>query len=161
MALTCQMKAFARRPDVKCLLILVPMLLLIVRNAIAGDFSTPEAALHEHQAAWAHRDINLFLSTISFKQEAVEILQGTAPKDAAPGDTEVNQLAARRENNLKEQLTRDGFKPDYLPTCKIIVKQQVSETIVKFPLSCSMSHGYIFFSIRLVHVDDGWRVVRH
>jgi hypothetical protein len=137
------------------------MLFLVLRNAIGGDFSTPEAALHEHQTPWAHRDINQFLSTISFKQEAIEILQAAVPKGAAPSDTEVSQLAAQRENELKERLVRDGFEPDYLPTCKIIAKWQVSETVVRFPLSCSVRHGYLTYAIRLVRVDAGWRVVRH
>lgn len=139
----------------------MPMLFLIVGNAMASDFSTPEAALHEHQTAWAHGDINQFLSTISFKQEAMEILVATVPKGAVPSDTEVNQLAQQRENKLRERLTRDGFKPDYLPTCKIITKWQLSETIVRFPLSCSVRHGYLTYAIRLVRLDDGWRVVRN
>jgi hypothetical protein len=141
--------------------IYIPILAAVPGIATAADFSTPAAALHEHQTARVQRNIEHFLSTISFKQEAIEILQATSPKDAVPDESAVQHLAVERENELREHLERDGFKPDYLATCKVITTWHVSDTVVRFPLSCSSGSGSLTFTIRLVRVADGWRVVRN
>jgi hypothetical protein len=58
---------------------------LSIGSALAGDFSTAEAAFHEYQSAWAHRDIQQLLSAISFKQEAREILRKACALDVVDG----------------------------------------------------------------------------
>jgi hypothetical protein len=139
------------------ILILTP----IPEITAAADFSTPAAAFHEHQSAWAQRNIKCFLTTISFKQEAIELLQAKLPKDAVPDESAVRHLAVERENELRERLERNGFKPDYLATCKVIATWHVSDTVVRLPLSCSSGNGSLTFAVRLLRVADGWRVVRN
>jgi len=125
--------------------------------AMAQDFTTPEAAFREHQAAWARRNIDDFLSTISFQQEAVETLQKRSP-NASVLQGDINALASEREAQLREMLRTRGFKPDYLPTCKILNKWPLSGSTVRIAVGCEK--GAMAYSMRLVRSVDGWRVVR-
>ena len=141
-------------------LVFALVLSTVTRPAQASDFSTPEAALHEHQVAWANRDIDRFLFTISFRQEAIEALHGKSSTDETLDETAIQALALERQNELRRRLATMGFKPDYLASCKIIKRWPVSEFEVRLPLYCTDRNGSMFFAIRLVRTQDGWRVVR-
>ena len=132
----------------------------LITSAIAADFSTPQLAFQEHQSAWKHRNIDQFVSTISFTQEAIEILHAKAPTDAAPDELAVRTLAAARETELRHRLETDGFRPDDLSTCKIVNTWIVSDTETRLPLACTLDGAYLFRAIRLVRLPQGWRVVR-
>src|SRR5262245_6517308 len=104
-------------------------------SAIAQDLTTPEAAFRAHQTAWSHRSIDEFVATISFQQEALEFLQKQKP-NLGISQADIDALASEREQQLREMLRTRGFKPDYLPTCKILNKSQLSDNLVRMAVAC-------------------------
>jgi hypothetical protein len=140
--------------------IAVLLLLSFGMLARAQDYSSPEAAFREHQAAWANKSIDRFLATISFQHEALEELMRASPQGTAPDASAVRDLAAKREADLHTLLQARGFIATDLAKCKIVTKWQDSNDQVRFPLSCAAPNGSLAFTIRLVRVPEGWRIVR-
>jgi len=126
----------------------------------AQDFSTPEAAFREHQAAWAAKNIERFLATISFRQEALEHLRRTSPQDAER-EQAVRELAMKGEADLRTQLQTKGFVATDLATCEVVTRWQDSADQVRLPLICAgPRRGTVSFPIRLMRLPEGWRIVR-
>ena len=129
-------------------------------SAPAQDFSTPEAAFREHQQAFVSRDVQRFLATIEFRQEAIEELQRTSKERSAPPEAAIAELAAMREAALRGHLESRGFMPATLDACEVITKWQDSDNLVRFPVNCRVPNGSTTFSVRLMRFPQGWRVVR-
>jgi hypothetical protein len=120
--------------------------------------SSPEAALSEHQQAWAQKDIARFLASIDFRQEAVELFQHGGEPD--PGEAAIAAAAAERESQLRKVLETRGFIATDIGSGKIVRKLQDSENQVRFMLSCQSASGALLLTIRLMRFDTRWRVVR-
>ena len=120
--------------------------------------SSPEAALAEHQRAWAQKDIARFLGTIDFRQEAIELFEHGGEAD--PGEAAIAATAAERESQLRKVLETRGFIAADIGSAKVIRKVQDSEDQVRFMLSCRSTAGASLLTIRLVRSTSGWRVAR-
>ncbi len=124
---------------------------------MAGDPSA-EAALNEHQQAWAQKDIARFLASIDFRQEAVELLHNSGEAD--PGEASIAATAAERESQLRKVLETRGFIATDIGSAKVIRKLQDAENQVRFILSCRSARGASLLTIRLMRFARGWRIVR-
>ena len=49
--------------------------------------------------------------------------------------------ASERERQLREMLRTPGFKPDYLPTCKMLNSGPLSENLVRMAVGCESAYG--------------------
>ena len=138
----------------------VPFTVAVTMSASAQDFSTPEAAFREHQQAFASRDVQRFLATIEFRQEAIEQLQRASKANSTPSEAAIAEVAATREAELRGHLENRGFRPATLDACEVIAKWQDSDNQVRFPLTCKVPNGSNTFPVRLMRFPHGWRVVR-
>jgi hypothetical protein len=118
----------------------------------------PEAALSEHQHAWAQKDIARFLATIDFRQEALELLHNSG--EANPGEAAIAATAAERESQLRKVLETRGFIATDIGSGKVLRKLQDSENQVRFVLSCKSTRGASLLTIRLMRFAGAWRIVR-
>ena len=127
--------------------------------AIGQGFGTPEAAFAEHRQASRSRDIQRFLATIEFRQEALELLHRETGA-AGPSDSAVAERAAAREAELKLRLETKGFAPATIDACEIVNKWEDSPDQVRFPVVCNSPSGSASFAVRVMRFAHGWRVVR-
>ncbi|SRR6266568_2432205 len=128
--------------------------------ATAQALATPEATFDEYQRAWVQKDIPRFLATITFRQEAYELLQRKDPQGVKPNEVAVSELAAKRESELRALLETRGFIATDIGSCKITQKLQLSEDQVRFILSCKSATSALLLPIRLMRFPTGWLVVR-
>jgi hypothetical protein len=63
-------------------------------------------------------------------------------------------------NELGAHFAKFGFRAASLDNCKTVTKFQDSETLVRIILSCSDPHGLTTFPVRVLRLQQGWRVVR-
>lgn len=121
----------------------------------AQAFPNPEGAFEAYERARTAKDIHGFLSTISFRQEALEALRrdGKEPTEAV-----IAELAAKRESELRSHLEARGFI-NY-GACEVARTFHDSERQVRFILFCRDGTGSMFFPVRVMQFTDGWLVVR-
>jgi hypothetical protein len=126
----------------------------------AQTLSTPEATFDEYQRAWVEKNIPRFLATISFRQEAYELLQRSAPPGTEPSESAVADLAERKESDLRVLLETRGFIATDIGSCMIAQKLQLDDNQVRFILSCKSTTSALLLPIRLMRFPSGWLVVR-
>lgn len=128
--------------------------------AIAQSHETPEAALAEYIAAYKARDVDRFIASIDFMQEAKEQLSRAKNPSGAPTEVQVQEKADLLVNELRAHFAKFGFRAGSLDNCRMVTKFQDSETQVRIVLSCSDSRGATTFPVRVLQLQPGWRVVR-
>ena len=128
--------------------------------AMAQVHETPEAALAEYVAAYKARDVERFIASIDFMQEAKEQLSRAKSPSGEPTEVQVQEKADLLVNELRAHFAKFGFRAGSLDNCRTVTKFQDSETQVRIVLSCSDSHGATTFPVRVLQLQPGWRVVR-
>jgi hypothetical protein len=131
---------------------------VIATLSMAGDaqvLPSPEAAFEAYERARLRNDVPGYLATISFRQEALELLRRTGNE---PTEGAIAGIAAKREAELRKHLETRGFTKD--GDCELVTKLRDSEEQVRFILSCKDASGATFFPVRVMHSPDGWLVVR-
>lgn len=134
--------------------------ILFAMPAKGQSFLTPESALAEHQAAYKARDIDRFLASIDFIQEAKEALAASANGNEIPSDPEVSVLAEKRKMGLRQHLGKFQFKAATFDDCEVVTTTHRTETLVRLVLRCNDPHGSTFFPVRVMLQAGQWRVVR-
>lgn len=134
--------------------------LILTTTVMSQSFDTPERALKEHEDAFRARDVERFLSSIDFRQEAVELLSSRNTADSSPTDAEIIEVAASRKEVLRKSLQKFQFKDRMLDHCDTLQTVRESEVEVRFILSCRLKDGGAFFSVRVMYDSTNWHVVR-
>ena len=129
-------------------------------SAMAQHYETPEVALTEHIAAYKARDVERFLASLDFQQEAIEKLSKRTGATLEPSQAEVQERATALLEELREHFVKFGFRAATLDNCQIATKFQDTESQVRIVLSCSNSRGSATFPVRIRHLAQGWRIVR-
>src|SRR5258708_21808308 len=126
----------------------------------ARDLSTPETTFAEYQQAWVQKDVPRVLATINFQQEAYEKLKARGVQIDGPANPEVIKQASTIEDDLRTLLQTRGFIATDIGSCRIAQKILLSETEVRFILSCKSATSALLMPIRLMRFPAGWLVVR-